>query len=267
MKLSVLGCSGSVPGPGAPTSGYLLEADGFLLGIELGNGVLAELQTRRDPFDLDALLFSHLHPDHCADFSALTVYRRYHPAPARDPRARRLDVYAPGEAPTRFTAAYSPDEADRLVTDLTDVYRFHALDSGSVRIGPFDIEVARAAHPCEAFAFRFVHDGRSLVYTGDTGPCAAIDELAEGADVLLAEASWTHAEDRPPDLHLSGTQAGRLARAAGTGRLLVTHVPPWTDADAVLAEARAEYAGPAELVVRGGTYDIRAGQGGSRHRS
>ncbi|HEY7597041.1 MAG TPA: MBL fold metallo-hydrolase, partial [Actinophytocola sp.] len=95
MLLTVLGCSGSAPGPHAACSGYLVEADGFLLGVELGNGTLAELQAVRDPFALDALLFSHLHPDHCADFSALTVLRRYHPAPSRDPRVPRLPVHAP----------------------------------------------------------------------------------------------------------------------------------------------------------------------------
>lgn len=256
MKLSVLGCSGSTPGPRAPASGYLLEADDFLLGLELGNGTLAELQALRDPFDLDALLFSHLHPDHCADFTALTVFRRYHPAPSQDPRAHRLPVHAPGEAPSRFVAAYSPDEADRAITDLSDVFDFHPLACGTVHIGPFQVEIVTAKHPCEAFSFRIVHGGRSLVYTGDTGPSAELDELAVGADVLLAEASWTHTEDRPAGLHLSGTQTGRLAALAGVERLLVTHVPPWTDSAAVLAEARAEYSGPTELVVQGASYEL-----------
>jgi ribonuclease BN (tRNA processing enzyme) len=94
------------------------------------------------------------------------------------------------------------------------------------------------------------------VFTGDTGASPALDRLAKGADVVLAEASWTHAADRPADLHLSGVEAGRLARTAGTGRLLVTHVPPWTDADAVLAEAHAEFGPGAELVVKGATYVI-----------
>lgn len=255
MKLFVLGCSGSAPGPRAPASGYLLEADDFLLGVDLGNGTLAELQARRDPFDLDALVFSHLHPDHCADFSALTVLRRYHPAPTRDPRVHRLPVFAPAEAPSRFVAAYCPDEADRAVTDLSDVFDFRRIER-SARIGPFAVDVVTAAHPCEAYSFRIVHNGRSLVYTGDTGPSPALDELAAGVDVLLAEASWTDAADRPADLHLSGTQAGRLAATAGVGRLLVTHVPPWTDRDAVLAEARAEFTGPAELVVQGGSYEV-----------
>lgn len=248
MLLTVLGCSGSAPGPGAPASGYLLEADGFALAIELGNGTLAELA---DPFALDAIVFSHLHPDHCADFSALAVLRRYHPTPPTG----RLPVYAPSEAPTRFAAAYSPSEAERIEADLTDVFTFHPLATGDVHIGPFAVTVSKAAHPCEAFSFRFTHGGRSLVYTGDTGPLDALATLAEGTDVLLAEASWTHRADRPADLHLSGTQAGDLAAGAGVGRLLLTHVTPWTDPADVLAEARATYP-TAELATRGAAYEI-----------
>jgi ribonuclease BN (tRNA processing enzyme) len=256
VLLTVLGCSGSAPGPNAPASGYLLEAAGFRLGIELGNGTLAVLQAIHDPFTLDALVFSHLHPDHCADFAALTVLRRYHSAPSRDPRRHPLPVYAPSEAHSRFVAAYSPDEADRRATDLSDVFAFHTLEPGCVQVGPFEMCVIRAAHPCESFCFRFAHGGRALVYTGDTGAFDGLVDLASGVDVLLSEASWTHAADRPPGLHLSGREAGELAKRALVGRLLVTHVPPWADADAVLAEARAAYPGETELVRQGATYRI-----------
>ena len=92
MLLTVLGCSGSAPGPRAPTSGYLVECRGVRLVIDLGNGTLAELSARMNPFDIDALLFSHLHADHCADFSALVVLRRYHPRPPYDVTAHRQPV-------------------------------------------------------------------------------------------------------------------------------------------------------------------------------
>ena len=252
MLLTVLGCSGSVPGPGAAASGYLLTAEGFTLGIELGTGTLAQLQLHGDPFALDALLFSHLHPDHCADVSALTVLRRYHPARP----GGRLPVHAPGEAPSRFVAAYSPDAEDRAATDLSDTYDFAALATGTVHIGPFEITACRAAHPCEAFSFRIAHHGTTLVYTGDTGWCEAVTELARDADALLSEASWTHAANRPPDLHLSGTEAGRLAAVAGAGRLMVTHVTPWTPVDDVLTEAKAEFPGEITLVRQGEAYRL-----------
>lgn len=164
-------------------------------------------------------------------------------------------MHAPAEAPSRFVAAYSPDEADRAITDLSDVYEFHWIPN-TVQIGPFQLHAVSAQHPCEAYSFRIEYGGRSLVYTGDTGPSAKLDSLAAGADVVLSEASWTHTADRPPDLHMSGTQAGQLAETAGAGRLLLTHVPPWTDAAAVLAEARAEFTGDVTPVRKGKIYDI-----------
>jgi ribonuclease BN (tRNA processing enzyme) len=254
--LTVLGCSGSAPGPHAPSSGYLLEADGFALCVELGNGTLAELQALRDPFELDALMFSHLHPDHCADFTALTVLRRWHPTPTVDPWRRRLPVYAPEEAPSRFVAAYEPSKRERDEADLSDVYDFHPLAAGAREIGPFTVTAAEMTHLCETYGFRFDHGGRTLAYTGDTGVCDSLDELVAGVDTLLGEASWTHSDDRPKGVHLSGRELGEVATRAGVGRLLITHVTPWTDPNAVLAEAKAAYDGDVALVTKGAKYDL-----------
>jgi ribonuclease BN (tRNA processing enzyme) len=256
VLLTVLGCSGSVPGPNAPTSGYLLESEGFLLGLELGHGTLATLMAIRDPLDMDALVFSHLHPDHCADFAALTVLRRYHPAPSRDARTHRLPVYAPSEAPSRFVAAYSPDEAERAIEDLSDVYEFRALTESTVHIGPFEVRSIRAVHPCESYSFRFSSGGRSIAYTGDTGAFDRLADLASGVDVLLSEASWTHADDRPPELHMSGTEAGELAKRSDAARLLLTHLSPFSDSQAILSEARAAFPGEIALVRQGTSYRI-----------
>jgi ribonuclease BN (tRNA processing enzyme) len=234
----------------------LIEADDFLMAMDLGNGTLAELQCYCDPFLLGALLLSHLHPDHCADFTALTVFRRYHPKPSRDPRSNRLPVYAPGDAPERFAGAYAPSVSERETTDLSDVFDFRALGPETVQVGPFEVTSLLVDHPCEAYGFRISHGGRSLVYTGDSGPCDALDRLADGADVLLAEASWTHGPDRPAGLHLSGREAGDLATRAGVRRLLITHVPPWTDREAVFAEARQRFHGDSRLVELGDTYTV-----------
>ncbi|MGH3495644.1 MAG: MBL fold metallo-hydrolase, partial [Sciscionella sp.] len=117
MQLTVLGCSGSVPGPGLATSGYLLRSADTTVVLELGNGTLAQLAGLVDPFDIDALVFSHLHADHCADFAALAVYRRYHPAPPYDTAARRLLVHAPADAPNRFAMMYAACAAERAAAD------------------------------------------------------------------------------------------------------------------------------------------------------
>jgi ribonuclease BN (tRNA processing enzyme) len=261
MRLIVLGCSGSGPGPGSPASGYLVEAGDTRIVLDLGNGTLGALQRHVDPWQLDAVAFSHLHPDHCADFASLVVHRRYHPRPPYDPAARPLPVHAPAEAPDRFAAAYAPSAAERAETDLTDVFAFHPLgDGGSAEVGGATLTARLVDHLCEAYALRVDASGRSLVYSGDTGPCTALVELTRGADVLLCEATWPHVSDEweepPPGVHLSGRQAGEHAAAAGVSKLLITHVPVWNDGDELLAEAKAAFDGPVELVAPDAAYDI-----------
>jgi ribonuclease BN (tRNA processing enzyme) len=255
MRLIVLGCSGSGPGPESPASGYLVQAGDTDLLLDLGNGTLGALQRHLDPFRVDALALSHLHPDHCADVSALYVHLRYHP---RRPADRApLPVHAPDGAADRFAAAYAPDAAERAVTDLSDVFAFRP-HTATTRVGDVVLRTAPVDHPCPAFALRVEHGGRSLVYSGDTGPCDGLVDLARGADVLLCEATWPHHPDAPPGVHLSGTQAGEHAAAAGVGSLLLTHVPPWFDAADLLAEARAAFDGPVEVVVPDGRYEVPA---------
>jgi ribonuclease BN (tRNA processing enzyme) len=256
MRLTVLGCSGSVPTAGAAASGYLLTSGTTRLVLDLGNGTLAQLGLSLDPFDVDALVFSHLHADHCADFPALTVYRRYHPDPPHDPRRRRLPVYAPDDAAERFAKMYAPCADELASTDLSDVHDFRSVSAGPIRVGPFTLTAVPVAHPCPAYGLRISAGGRAVAYTGDTGPVGTLRELADGADAVLAEATWTDARDRPEGVHLSGSQAGELAASAGTGRLLLTHIAPWTAPDDVLAEARAVFSGEATAVRQGETYEI-----------
>lgn len=261
MRLTVLGCSGSGPGPDSPGSGYLLQAGDARVVLDMGNGVLGALQRELDPFDLDAVLLSHLHADHCADMASLVVYRRYHPRPPYDPRRRRLPVYAPANAPERLAAAYAVSAEELAETDLSDVLDVHPLTDGArADIAGWATTAAKVDHPCDAYAFRVEHGGRSLVFSGDTGPCEALVALARDADVFLCEASWPHVtpawDEPPPGVHLSGRQAGEHATAAGVRRLLITHVPAWFGREELADEARCHYDGPVELVSAGASYEI-----------
>lgn len=256
MKLTILGCSGSGPGPDSPASGYLVESGGTRLLVDLGSGAFGPLQRFIDPFALDAVALSHLHPDHCADLAALTVARRYRPDQPHEAERKRLPVHGPAETPTRLAGLYAASRAERDETDLSDVYEFAELDRGPVRIGAFELRAVPMRHVCPAWGFRIAAEGRVLAYTGDTGPCGELGELADRADVLLSEASWTDFPDAPTDVHLSGRQAGETASAAGSRRLLLTHLQPWTDREAILAEANEVFDGPTELVQQGRTYEV-----------
>ena len=258
MLLTILGCSGSVSGPDSPASGYLVQAAGAPpVVLDLGGGTLGQLQRYVDPAQAVVLL-SHLHADHCLDVAGLLVWLRYHPVPC----TATLRLHGPTGTAERLGAASSeiPGEVD----DISDVIETHTwVDGGTTTIGELTVESRRVWHPCEAFGLRITDGaGTTLVYTGDTALCDEVVELARGASVLLAEASWTHADDRPPGVHMSGTEVGRLAQRAGVGELLITHVPPWTSREAVLAEARAEFDGPVRAVSAREQIEVSTPAGG-----
>ena len=107
-----------------------------------------------------------------------------------------------------------------------------------------------------AYGLRIEADGRTLAYSGDTGTCDALVETARDADMFLCEASFIEAKENPPDLHLTGAEAGRMAADAGVKRLVLTHVPPWYDPQIALAESKLTYDGDVELAEPGRTYQV-----------
>lgn len=246
MKLTVLGCAGSFPGPDSACSAYLVEADGFRLLIDFGAGSLSGLQRYASLTSIDAIVLSHLHADHMLDACNYVVVRRYAP----DGPYPMLPLYAPPGAKGRVTAAYGEGSID-------DIYTFHDLAPGSFSIGPFKLTVERVKHPVETYGMRVEHSGRVLAYSGDTAPCDALIRLAQGADLFLCEASYNDGDDNPPDIHLTGRDAGEAAAKAGVARLVLTHlVQAWSSEANVVESACAAFSGPVEVARPGARYDI-----------
>ena len=245
-RLTVIGCSGSYPGPESPASCYLLEAeeDGrtFRILLDLGNGSLGQLHRYVDPLTVDAVFLTHLHADHCLDMCGFYVMRKYHPTGPQP----RIPVWGPEDTPGRLARAYD------LPVDpgMTEEFDFHAHGQ-PVRVGPFLVETALVLHPVDAFAIKVTVGDRAVVYSGDTGACRPLVELATGADLLLAEASFRDGVDNPPDLHMTGSECGTVAEQAGVGRLVLTHIPPWHDPQVALAEAKTTWSGRLDLAVAG----------------
>ncbi|MER8185487.1 MBL fold metallo-hydrolase [Kitasatospora sp. NPDC094015] len=248
MKLTVVGCSGSFPSADSPCSSYLVEADGFRAVLDLGNGALGALQNYCGLYEVDAVLLSHLHADHCVDLCAYWVARNYRVEGCPEP----LPVYGPAGTPERLARAYDmPEEPG-----MTEVFEFRTLKSGSFELGPLRITAVQVNHPVEAYAFRIEHGGHAVVYSGDTGESPELVELAAGADLFLCEAAYTDGKDTYQAVHLNGREAGEHATAAGVGHLVLTHIPPWTDAQRNLRDARAAFAGPVDLARPGAVYEF-----------
>jgi ribonuclease BN (tRNA processing enzyme) len=245
----VLGCAGSFPGPDSACSCYLVDADGFRLLVDFGSGSLSALQRFVGLYSIDAIVLSHLHADHIFDACLYVVARRYGPDGPLPP----IPVYAPQGAAERLATAYGGHDAE----SLEDVYAFHLLEAGTLDIGPFAVTAERVNHPVETYGLRIEHDGRALAYSADTAPCDALIRLAQGADAFLCEASYLDDVENPPDLHLTGREAGEHADKAGVGRLLLTHLVSAWGSEAMTYDAAATtYTGPIEIVRPGTRYII-----------
>lgn len=268
MRLTVVGASGSFPGPGSAASCYLLEiADAardrpWRLLLDLGNGALGPLQQHTGLPELDAVLVSHLHPDHCMDLCGLYVALRYDPRGR--PREQRLPVFGPPGTLNRLVRAYGADDpADAppghasVPAAMDAVYDVREWTDGvAVEIGPARVLPRLVWHPVPTFGVRVEVAGRVLAYSADTDDCPSLRELAVDADLFLCEASFVEGREDAPGVHLTGRRAGVVATESGVGRLVLTHVPPWTDPEVVRAEAAGVWAGPLDVAVPGAQYVI-----------
>jgi ribonuclease Z len=86
--------------------------------------------------------------------------------------------------------------------------------------------------------------GRKVVYTGDTRPCESVIKLAQNADVLIHDGSFSHEEKElvEESAHSTNVQAAEVAKKANVKRLYLTHIsqryPKKEDLDVLLGEAR-----------------------------
>lgn len=260
MRLTVVGCAGSFPGPDSAASCYLVQADDadgrtWSVLLDLGSGALGPLQRFLDPADVDAIALSHLHPDHMADLCGLYVYLKYRP----DGRTRApLPVHGPVGTEPRLEEAYGAEAGERLVDQLA----VRVWQAGEpVQVGPLTLTPVAVHHPVPAFGVRVSGPSEDdpdrtvvLAYTGDTDACEGVDALARGADLLLSEAAFVEGrDDAIRGIHLTGRRAGEAAARGGSGGLLLTHVPAWNSTDAAVLEARQVYAGPVEAARSGMT--------------
>jgi ribonuclease BN (tRNA processing enzyme) len=248
MRLTVVGCAGSFPGPDNAASCYLIEAEGFRLVVDLGNGALGSLQKYIGLFDVDAICLSHLHADHCVDVYSYSIARTYSPAGPQPP----IPVYGPAGTAERIGLIHGPGGDDGLMKRFT----FETLAPGSLSIGPFEVTTAHMNHPVETFGFRFSYRGRTIVYSGDTGETEELVRLARDADVFLCEAAFLDGPDLPPDLHLSARQAAGYAARAGAGQMVLTHLQPWNEPDMAFSEAASAFDGDLMVAFTGQVIEL-----------
>lgn len=241
MKLIILGSGTAIPHPERGASGYALIADdGTALLLECGPG-----STRRWPaagLDHDtvcAIVNTHHHVDHCGDLPALLFARNV--ADADGPLVLAGPV-GHGDMLRGLEQVYGSGVEDRRgAVDIREL-----RDGDQLRVGPFVVTAVEVEHVPGALGLRVVADGVTAVFSGDSGPCEALDQLCRGADLALLECSYP--AHRPTTKHLNAETAAQTARRGRPHELVLTHFYPECDeVDIALQVRAAGYEGPLHL--------------------
>jgi ribonuclease BN (tRNA processing enzyme) len=238
LTVTVLGSSGSYPGPGQACSGYLVQGAGTTVWLDAGSGTLANLQRHVTIADVDAIVVTHEHPDHWSDLSGFYIAVKYFV------RRDHVPVYAPADV--RDHAYYRGKP-----------FEWHTMTDGSIAdIGGLHVTFSRTDHPPETLGVRIDGDGRSFAYSADTGDGWSFDRLGRGIDLALCEAGFAKEDEGGRHLHLTAAQAGSMARSAGVRRLVLTHLPPGADADECRKDGSAAFGEPVDIATENERYDV-----------
>lgn len=248
MRLTIIGASASYAGPGQACSGYLLEAEGTHVLLDCGNGVLANLQKVLDPRELDAVFITHSHPDHFVDLFAMQALIRYDPAGPLRP----IPLYVPDALIERMSHLLSA----RGAAELSEAFEpYFMRDGEGIAVNDLVFTPRCVEHTDPTFALRVEQQGKVFAYSADSKPGTWIEEVLAGADLGLVEATMAQTyEGLAP--HMTATQAAEAARAAGVGRLILTHIWPTNDREQTLREGARAFGREVSLANEFDTYDI-----------
>jgi len=245
LGLTVLGSATPYPSADNPCSGYLVSTADTRLWVDAGTGTLGALQRHVGLDRVDAIWISHLHADHTADLLTAYYGLRY----ADIELAAPIPLFAPAGIVARLVhfltngPVPSPIESAFAVEELRDGHE--------ARVGDLTLTSRAVAHGIPGFAVRVESGGATMVYSGDTAPCASLVDLADGCDLLVCEAESDQAPADEEPVHHTPEQTGDTARAAGARRLLVTHVGPFLTPAQAVARAATRYAGSIDYAAPG----------------
>jgi ribonuclease BN (tRNA processing enzyme) len=247
MRLTVIGSGTISLSPTRGCAAYLIEAGDLRVLMDCGPGA-AHTMARHgiDWWGVTHVVLSHWHLDHIGDLPTLVFAWRH----ARlEPRTAPLVIVGPagtGQLLARWAAALG----SWLDTPGFELQVIEPEPGVALALGSGVTLTSRSVpHTAESVAYSLEHDGRRLVYTGDTGHDPSLGEWAAGCDLLLAECSLP--DSMPVPIHLTPTETAALATAAAPGLLVVTHMYPPLEGIDLRAELGARWAGPTVLAADG----------------
>ena len=230
---------------GSSGASYLVGSAGAAVLLDLGQGSFPRLVAAIEPSELDAVVISHLHPDHFIDLIPLRHYLAYQHRPARSVR-----VIAPSGLSTRIDALHDEPGFTAVSLDLEPF-------GGPVTLGDLTLEARRVTHTANSHAIRIAPAaGPGLVYSGDCGVAADLAPLIRPGDALLVEVSFGAGPVPPGALHLNADAIAGLVGSTDPGLVLLTHLQMALDRERPVEIVRSATDAPVRLVEPGDVIEL-----------
>ena len=241
MELTVLGSGTCLPSLTRNAPGYFLRCRETNILVDCGSGVLRQMLRGQCPWEkIDLVALTHFHPDHCSDLAAILLALKFS---SRAGSGHRLVICGPAGKLGCFYRSCVASLIGDMPFPLRLVEMNKTIDFDGIHIGCCATEHLPDG---ESIAFSFSSAEGKAVFTGDADYSEALCELAEGADLLVADCSSLEIDK--VDGHMSARQCGVLARKAGVKSLVLSHLHPANYPDQRrVEECATEYSGSIQL--------------------
>ncbi len=245
MEIIILGSGTCVPSIRRAGPAACVRTEGYTILIDSSSGTLRQLvKAGIDYSDVDMILYTHLHPDHVGEFVPFIFATKYAPGYTRTRPVLILAAEGFGEFYQGLKAAFG-EWVEPLAGKL-DISEIPVAMKSSMQYPPLTISTIPVRHTPQSLAYRLKDSsGRSVVFSGDTDYCEELIDLAQGADMLVSECAAPEGGKIPG--HLTPSEAGRIAMAAGVKKLVLTHFYPECDRHDMVTPCMKEYDGPVIL--------------------
>ncbi|TQR17509.1 MBL fold metallo-hydrolase [Psychrobacillus vulpis] len=226
MKVTTVGYWGAYPSPNGATSCYLVQEKSINILLDCGSGALAKLQNYIELEELDAVFISHTHTDHMADIYSLEYAMLIQTQLGN--RKRPLDIYV------------YEDNFSVLPFEFPDIVHVHPIKlKESITVGPLKVSFTENLHEIPCVAMKVVNtEGKTLVYSADTGMTETIKNFGKSADIFIVECSFFEKQKGFVKGHLSTIEVAEIVNFTKPKITVLTHFPHFGETQQLIEEVR-----------------------------
>lgn len=218
MKIILLGTGTTLPQKNRNAAGILIQIDGDYLLFDCGNGILRQIECANIDFrKIKTIFISHLHADHINDLPILLK------ANLMQEDMPTIRVFGPTGIKEMikhwFTMIYS------YLYDILKHVEIYEFNENPVEGRNWELHAFPVQHGIIAFGFKLVSKGKKIIYSGDTGVCEELIQIAQNADLLIHECSYptNHKHGKG---HTNPIEIGLIAKESNVKEVFLTHFYP-----------------------------------------